>query len=119
MTDLDRLEELAKAATPGPWLNIDGGIEAYVNGNSWSIVHDDEEEYILPSRTDAAYIAAASPDVVLDLIARARQGERVEKAARAFIEADALYNETWATADARHADELLAALRAALTGAEE
>ena len=73
MTNLTDLEQLAKAATPGPWRRDArgerSGFEHVFAGN------DDGPgqtvaQWTLPS--DAAYIAAASPDVVLRLIAVAR-----------------------------------------------
>lgn len=60
MVDLDELERLAREAPPGPW-RYNGYFVEDANGNE--------------VRTDAynllPYIAAASPDVILDLIARA------------------------------------------------
>ena len=62
--DLEALESLAKAATPGPW-NIVRDPDGYTH-------------YIGPSlvtqvRDDAAYIAAVSPDVVFELVAEVRR----------------------------------------------
>jgi len=62
--DIDTLEVAAKAATPGPW-NIVRDPDGYTH-------------YIGPSlvtqvRDDAAYIAAVSPDAVLELIAELRK----------------------------------------------
>jgi hypothetical protein len=80
--DLDHLEALAKAATPGPW-HID---------ERWSL-HD--VRHPSPGRipgtgsvcephraSDAAYIASASPDVVLGLIADLREARTNEDALR-------------------------------------
>jgi len=75
---LDELEDLALAATPGPWevngqnlrslhpaLSRAGGSGnlMYCDGSGWE--HDG----------DPAYIAAVSPDVVLALIGRVRELE--------------------------------------------
>ena len=104
MTDLDRLEELAKAATP-----------------TYNVFSD--QTGAVARRQNAAniaYIAAASPDVVLDLIARARQGERVEKAV-SRIEAEMSVALVDTTADIAYdmVEIWFERLRAALTGAEE
>jgi hypothetical protein len=86
--DLDRLEALAKAATPGPWrvseddlthpgsgcdIDADGGrVASDCCGYQGGITNMDDGEYI----------AAASPDVTLELIATIRSlrytRERVE-----------------------------------------
>jgi len=82
--DLDKLEQLAKAATPGPWRwNDDDG--------SLGTSHDEGTHYvsvafgeptaegnhrIIIDDRGAAYISAASPDVVLKLIAVARAALR-------------------------------------------
>jgi hypothetical protein len=83
MTDLDRLATLAKAATPGPWY-----IEAQRRGEgarSFGVVtvnahesgYPGAEMYGVRSAADAAYIAALDPTTVLDLIAMAREAERL------------------------------------------
>jgi hypothetical protein len=73
--DLDDLERLAKAATPGPW---DAGT---CEGEVWSdkllVVWD-----ALPN--DAAYIAAANPPTILALIARLRAAEAVAEGVAAY-----------------------------------
>lgn len=68
-----RLAELAKAATPGPWW----GDPPY----GWGVFRDaptHEQRLWLFDRkdgtpADAAYIAAASPDVILALLAENRR----------------------------------------------
>ena len=70
MTDveLDALEAAAKAATPGPWKHYNN------KGNDCVTVFG---KVFLPrnelSVADTAFIAAANPSVVLDLIAELRQ----------------------------------------------
>lgn len=59
MTDYADLRRLAEAATPGPWFDDYGKIGAGDSG----IGEMDRSD-------DAAYIAAASPDVVLALLDR-------------------------------------------------
>jgi hypothetical protein len=57
--DLTTLETLARAATPGPWLeNDDSECGRYAGPPGQSL-----------TRADAAYIAAMSPDVALKLLA--------------------------------------------------
>lgn len=67
--ELNELEALAKAATPGPWkadsLNN-------VRHRSGTVIHA-TIAYIEPRATDAAYISAANPTVVLELIAELRK----------------------------------------------
>lgn len=54
MTDLEALAKLAQEATPGPWVAGDADEQdTFLSTISWA---------------DAAYIAAASPDVVLALV---------------------------------------------------
>lgn len=83
MIDLDRLEALAKAATPGPWKLVgDHDVQAVPAANSIRA----ETPFVIPAgeydcdpcvtANDAKFIAAASPDVVLELIAIAHQVRR-------------------------------------------
>lgn len=77
ITDLDRLEALATAASPGPWScqHVNAGhdpeelsFEEIESKDSLiSIVHD--------AVKNAPYIAACSPDVILKLIGRLRHLE--------------------------------------------
>lgn len=83
--DIDRLERLARSATPGPWtfdlkheepLYDEPGVPEYWN---WEI--GPEGETLLDGTAtddptaDLAYIAACSPDVILRLIAVVREVE--------------------------------------------
>lgn len=70
---LSKLEQLAKSATPGPWTL------SMSNQNVRVLpCHNDADEYISIRRTSEAgvadnqYIAALSPEVVLELIERIR-----------------------------------------------
>lgn len=71
--ELQQLKALAQAATAGPWgcfaNEEDGDITSHDVIAINSGVHIASEEH-LPSEETAKYIAAASPDVVLALIAR-------------------------------------------------
>jgi hypothetical protein len=73
MTDYAELERLAREATPGPWV-LDGG---YVRVLGVIQVGCAKE-------ADAAYIAAASPDVILALLAERRALRKLYDAARAL-----------------------------------
>jgi hypothetical protein len=71
MTDLDELERLAKAATPGPWEYREAdGSAAVCHRGGWV-------EAILPGspqeNSDAAYCAAANPATILALTAEVRR----------------------------------------------
>jgi hypothetical protein len=82
--DLDKLERLARAATPGPWK----WREECGSVSLDRVVSDDERgigEHVAFAAPcgyenssiiieDAAVIAAASPDAVLAMIARVRRG---------------------------------------------
>jgi hypothetical protein len=83
VTSLSDLEDLAKAATPGPW-RIDGrhdygdgspyGIDCIENESGERIVIADCGVYP-PHGATAEFIAALSPDVVLKLIEVARAAD--------------------------------------------
>lgn len=77
--DLDRLLELARAATPGPWRADDD------LANNWRVdAPDDADPDCATSvtddmyKSDAEYIAAVSPDVLTELIERLRAAESRE-----------------------------------------
>lgn len=70
--DLDELERLAKAATPGPWEVDDcNNIRIAPKGRPIVATIHDYEDY-LPRMTDARYIVAACNSVP-SLIARLRE----------------------------------------------
>lgn len=67
--DLDRIRTLAKAATLGPWEQHEHYPHVIVDGVLDPICEVNRSPYAYTdSRTDAAYISAASPDVVLDMV---------------------------------------------------
>lgn len=81
--DLDELERLARESTPGPWAYLDNGIVCYAG-------LAEEHPGIVADTDDTAcgdYIAAASPDVLLALIARVRAAEAERDEARATVAA--------------------------------
>ncbi len=67
--DLDKLEALARAATPGPW-TYDGDIRA---SDGSFIIRDDRYSPTTPGDSDAAFIAAANPATALALIDEIRE----------------------------------------------
>lgn len=84
MTDLDALDRLAKAATPGPWMVAGSDIWDTADGTypgiplmradhevrSWGRPYTHHER-----NANAAFIAAASPSVILALVQRLRVAE--------------------------------------------
>lgn len=85
MTPPADLERLAQAATPGPWTieetadvwELYGGRNDLYHGYKLVKVPKEDADRVTywPSTQDAAYIAAASPDTILDLLARLRAAE--------------------------------------------
>jgi hypothetical protein len=79
MIDLDKLEALAKAATPGPWETIptcENIVRVPFDG-----ARGLEGLSVADCRTDpvAAFIASANPATILALIERSRELEEREK----------------------------------------
>lgn len=75
--DLDALEDTAKAATPGPWDNVVGyriyaGKKNVANAQEVFSCYAHEEIRSKQAQANAAYIAAANPAVVLELIEELR-----------------------------------------------
>lgn len=91
LPDLDRLEALARAATPGPWtwwtsnsvlrLSADDGIDGGVLHAYSRRSHAD----ICCGESDRAFIAAANPAAVLALIALARRAKPEGEAPQAEL----------------------------------
>lgn len=73
LVDLNKLEQLARAATPGPWAHV----PVYPNGftgtaqSGWTVAngYDRLAELDIVREADAAFIAAANPAAVLELLA--------------------------------------------------
>jgi hypothetical protein len=107
MTEIDRLEELAKAATPGKWQSFyEGGgdheivsgdidIATATSGNAFS--SNDSFEV---ASANAAYIAACDPSTILRLV-------RVARAAKVIL----AHLDEGARPDQIALDELRAALK--------
>jgi hypothetical protein len=76
--DLDRLDKLAEAATPGPWKHGPLYWEVWrvtQSGEMMSRVAGVGQPHRSTAEADAAYIAAFSPDVARALLARLRAAE--------------------------------------------
>lgn len=81
--DLDELERLAKAATPGPWH------ERTIDGSNWSIDDENDDQVCQMAQrgsfthqiktnhaerhANTAFVVAANPAVILELIRRVRE----------------------------------------------
>lgn len=90
-TNLNRLKELAEAATGGAWTVVESG---FGNPPSYLVCEDipgrlrpicAAEHGADASEANAAYIAAASPQVVLGMIARQETAEAALKEIAAII----------------------------------
>ena len=110
MSDLDRLEKLAREATPGPWEWEPPSKDAWPLGDeslvtSWNEADGYQKSVVSgwghdasgtsASDEDRAYIAAANPSVVLDLIARVRTAEAERDAYKARLDAVASLASQW------------------------
>lgn len=99
MFDLDKLEELAKAATPGPWAQWDDGDvgTAYpvtrTRRRTGELVAVESDHVATTKHETGAFIAAANPAAVLALIADHRAAlARIAKAEE-VVEAEKHWNE--------------------------
>ena len=82
--DLDEIQRLAKAATTGEWKHrdkLDNGTPhcdvIAIQPDDWCIVAGSDPSLWDMESADAAFIAAANPAVVLELIARLRAAEAI------------------------------------------
>ena len=89
--DLDGLERVASAATPGPW-RVRTNRHTTTSGEEWGWVsHVTTQNISLPGmsinweaptgRANATHIAVFNPVTVLALLARARDAERLKRVA--------------------------------------
>lgn len=99
MIDLDKMEALARAATPGPWeLNrhgavIGGPVQQYANGksqNQLAMATVADWMRLDEMACNAAHIAATNPAAVLELIALARQAGGAETVAIPLVSGEEL-----------------------------
>lgn len=74
--DLDKLEAVAKAATPGPW-RVDPNQHGIVRFND-----DVTTGFMIGRAQNATYVALANPAAILELVERVRKAE--VEAARAL-----------------------------------
>lgn len=87
---LDKLEELAAKATPGPWNPFNGhqtfAVEKTIAGSKTNVVtwngFDGNGLSNRQNKRNANFIAAANPDTIKSLIARVRNTEEQLKAAQ-------------------------------------
>lgn len=113
MTDLERMKQLADAATPGPWRVCGGATPHYKSihsGEGYVVfgmadVHHDREGSgstinapgMDRQAANAAYIAAANPSEILSLIARLEAAEaEVARLTGDLAAADDAHAENWA-----------------------
>ena len=84
MTDaeLDALEAAARAATPGPWEISRDDFASYIESRKGTVGE-------IGDAFDANYIAAASPDKILELITDLRQAQDNIKALESVMAAEA------------------------------
>ena len=101
--DLNELEALARAATPGPWgLNrhgavIGGPVQQYANRkgqNQLAMATAADWMRLDEMACNAAHIAAANPAAVLELIALARQADGAETLAIPLVSGEELLART-------------------------
>ena len=93
MTDFDDLLAKAEAASAGPWTSVVSG----QLGDESFLVTLDKPGHLHPvcvtehgaekAEDDAAYIAAASPDVIRALVLRLREAEKALRRARDQMDA--------------------------------
>lgn len=79
MFDLDKLEELAKAATPGPWQFFDEEGECYSSAPATGAFLVEYGASVDQKLLDVNYIAAANPAAVLALIEEVRNGDKPDE----------------------------------------
>jgi hypothetical protein len=93
---LAELRSLAKAATPGPW-HVHRQPTGFTPRSWWLESEAEVDIADIERDPDAAYIAAASPDVVLALIAVAEAARDVQRAdgvvARGDIDSDSIWDD--------------------------
>lgn len=86
MIDLSKLKQAADAATPGIWRECGAQRGGCICGHIWATESDEcvaiafagDEEMPAPAagvKPNAAYIAAANPSAILELIARLEAAE--------------------------------------------
>ena len=104
--ELDQLRALAQSATPGPWRVEARGhaSQEVARVNNLEVAPPDSVE-LAHCATDAAYIAAVSPDVVLALLSEVERLRAQLAAAEAFhkvVVAERNYEPQLAAAEAFH-----------------
>ena len=81
MIDLDALECAALAATPGPWHVVEEGIDGWImsaNGTPTSFGGEAHEGYTSATDPDVAFVCAANPAAVLELVRELRAARQAK-----------------------------------------
>lgn len=73
MNAVEELERLAKAATPGPWMSTQSNVGEAVQVTARPIVGAQYVAEGIFLKRDAAYIAAANPQAILELLRHIRE----------------------------------------------
>ena len=120
MTDLDRLDALAAAATPGPWFShphdIPGEPVPWSSSVFFTGGRIDRTPRILVARaeySDAAFIAACDPATIRYLVAAARERDELRDIGREIVRfygTDRTWSLAYRAALGSRIDELDAAL---------
>ena len=85
--NLNELEAIARAATPGPWQHLPYGGQNQNGDYSGGSIFDADGDYLLSEVSDAAgaHIATFDPPTVLALIAKLREAEAVIERVRSML----------------------------------
>lgn len=75
--NIDRLEELAKKATPGPWTYGDNrdGLGNMLHPAKYPGKYSPIANFEFTEEEDAEYLANCNPETILELIRRLREAE--------------------------------------------
>lgn len=76
--DLEKLERLAKGATPGPWRSVPSPVQKPYRCLAFSRARDEMYTTSALEPADAAYLAALDPATVLALVAAARRAAEMQ-----------------------------------------
>ena len=89
-TELDALEAAAKAATPGPWKDSFDDVLAYKDNLlcEYRTLRIKSIDIDIDGENNAAYIAAANPTAILELIAELRETKRKMKLYKQWADED-------------------------------
>mgnify|MGYP001469466633 CR=1 FL=1 len=80
--NLDKIERLARAATPGPWVREPHGGRRISEPGGYAICYVEMDDDVALTESDAAYIAHMHPARVLALVERARERDALARRMR-------------------------------------